>query len=105
VEDIRVDVGVCTVFSITLTDEELTDAEKVIFTVKNAATVDSPVIIEREFTSLGEHKIIIQPEESIKLTEHAVYDFNRVLKDGTRIKLTDNGKVILRKGVGDCVDD
>ena len=73
--------------------------------MKNFTDPKAPVIIEREFTEAKAHEVIIKPEESIKLTEHAMYDFNKVLVNGTRHKMTDNGKVILRRGVGDCIDE
>lgn len=104
-KDIRIDVGVCTVLNINLADVDFAGIEKVIFTVKNFASYKAPVIIEREFTEAKIHEVIIKPEESIKLTDSAVYDFDMVLVDGTRQKMTDNGKVVLRKGVGDCIDD
>jgi hypothetical protein len=103
-QDIRIDVGVCTVINITLLKEHFTGVKEVIFTVKNYASVGSEVIIERVFTEAGEHEIVIKPEESIKLCNTAEYDFNAVLENGTRLKMTDNGKVILRKSVGDCID-
>ena len=103
-QGIRIDVGVCTALSINLDNIDFTGIEKIIFTVKNFPAVQSEVIIEREFTEAKVHEIIVKPEESIKLTDSAVYDFNKVLVDGTRLKMTDNGKVILRKSVGDCID-
>lgn len=102
--EIRIDIGVCTVLNINLTNVDFADIEKIIFTVKNFPAVDSPVIIEREFTEPKMYKVIIQPEESLKLAHTAEFDFNKVLKDGTRLKMNDNGKVLLRKGVGDCID-
>ena len=104
-KDIRIDVGVSTVLSINLEGVDFTGIEKVILTVKNFPAFKSEVIIEREFTEAKVHDIIIKPEESIKLTDSAVYDFNKVLIDGTRLKMTDNGKVVLRKSVGDCIAD
>lgn len=104
-KDIRIDVGVCTVLNINLADVDFTGIEKVIFTVKNFASFKAEAIIERELTERKVHEVIIKPEESIKLTDGAVYDFNKVLADGTRQKMTENGKVILRRGVGDCIDD
>lgn len=104
-KDIRIDIGVCTVLNINLSDVDFSATEKVIFTVKNFASVKAEEIIEREFTEAGKHEVIVTPEESIKLLDGAVYDFNQVLKDGTRLKMTENGKVILRKAVGDCIDD
>ena len=103
--DIRIDVGVCTVISVNLAEVDFTGIKKVIFTVKNLASFKAEAIIEREFTTAEIHEVIIKPEESIKLTDNAVYDFNKVLTDGTRQKMTDNGRVVLRRGVGDCVDE
>lgn len=104
-KDIRIDIGVCTVLNINLSDVDFSTTEKVIFTVKNYASVKAEEIIEREFTEAKNHEVIVTPEESIKLLEGAVYDFNQVLKDGTRLKMTENGKVILRQAVGDCIDN
>ncbi len=104
-KDIRIDVGVCTVLNVNLADVDFAGIEKVIFTVKNFASFKAEAIIEREFTEAKIHEVIIKPDESIKLTDNAVYDFNKVLVDGTRQKMTENGKVILRRGVGDCIDD
>lgn len=103
-QDIRIDVGVCTALSINLSDVDFTGIKEVIFTVKNFADINSPVIIERRFTEPKVHEIIITPEESVRLSAGAEYDFDTMLEDGTRLKMTDNGKVILRKSVGDCID-
>ena len=104
-KDIRIDVGVCTALSINLENIDFTGIERIILTVKNLPGFRSEAIIEREFTEAKIYEIIITPEESIKLLDNAVYDFNKILVDGTRQKMTDNGKVILRRGVGDCIDD
>lgn len=104
-KDIRIDVGVCTVLNINLSDIDFTGTKEIIFTVKNYPSVDAEVIIERTFTTAENHEVVITPEESIKLRENAVYDFNKVLTDGTRLKITDNGKIDLRQAVGDCIDN
>ena len=104
-KEIQIDIGVCTMLNVDLSTIDFTGVEKVIFTVKNFPSVKSEVIIEREFAEADVHTVIVQPEESVKLTDGAVYDFNKVLTDGTRLKMTDNGKVVLRKAVGDCIDD
>ena len=103
-KDIRIDVGVHTILNINLSSFDFTGIKEVVFTVKNFSAVDSPVIIERKFTEPGYHEITISPEESLKLANGAEYDFNQILTDGTRLKITDNGKVTLRKSVGGCVD-
>lgn len=101
--DIRIDIGVCTALDIDLSSVDFTGIEKVIFTVKNYPAPDAPEIIEREFTEPGVHEMVITPEESLALKGTAEYDFCTVLADGKKFKLTDNGKVVLRKAVGDCI--
>ena len=103
-KDIRIDIGVHTILNINLSNVDFTGIKEIVFTVKNFSSIDSPVIIERVFTEPGYHEITILPEESIKLAPGAEYDFNQILADGTRLKITENGKVILRKSVGDCID-
>ena len=104
-EKIRIDIGVCTALDIDLSAVDFTGIEKVIFTVKNYPAPDAPEIIEREFTEPGVHEVVITPEESLALNITAEYDFSTVLADGRRFKLTENGKVVLRKAVGDCIDN
>lgn len=103
-QNITIDVGVCTALSVNLSNVDFSSISKVIFTVKNFASATSPPIIERIFTGPQIHEIIITPEESLKLLTGAEYDFDMLLKNGTRLKMTDNGKVILRRGVGDCIE-
>jgi hypothetical protein len=105
-KDITIDVGVCTILTLNLSDINFDEVEKVIFTVKNLPTPTSEAIIEREFTTPQHHQIIVTAEESIRLAKTAEYDFSQVLKkDGIRVKMTDNGKIVLRKAVGDCIED
>ena len=104
-KNIRIDIGVCTALDIDLSTVDFTGIEKVIFTVKNYPVPDYPDLIERVFTEPGVHEVVITPEESLALKATAEYDFCMVLADGKRFKMTDNGKVVLRKAVGDCVDD
>ncbi len=105
-EPIRIDVGVCTVLTVKLSNFDFTGVKEVIFTVKNLPDYKMPAIIERRFTKAEDYDIVITPEESIQLKPNAEYDFNEILDDdkGTRVKIGDNGKVELVKGVGDCVD-
>jgi hypothetical protein len=103
-EDIRIDVGVDTILDIDLTPVTILDGEKVIFTIKNMPSVKSQVIIEKEFTEAKVHKVVITAEESLCIQDKAQYDFQQIMLDGTRIKITENGKVNLRYGVGDKID-
>lgn len=104
-KDIKIDIGVCTALDINLSDVDFTGIEKVVFTVKNYPIPNAPEIIERVFTEPGVHEIVITPEESLALKATAEYDFGIVRADGKRFKLTDNGKVVLRQAVGDCIDN
>ena len=103
-EDIRIDVGVDTILEVDLSEMVFDGIEAIIFTVKNMPNIECDPIIERKFTTAEIHKIKITAEESIKLTERAQYDFQKLLTDGTRIKMTDNGNVRLRWSVGDKFD-
>ena len=98
---LRIDVGVHTLLHINLSNVDFTGIKEIVFTVKNFSDVESPVIIERTFTEPGFYEVMISPMESIALLSGAEYDFNQVLIDGTRMKISDTGKIILRKGVGD----
>ena len=98
---LRIDVGVHTLLHINLSNVDFTGIKEIVFTVKNFSDVESPVIIERTFTEPGFYEVMISPRESIALLSGAEYDFNQVLIDGTRMKISDTGKIILRKGVGD----
>lgn len=99
---IRIDVGVHTILHVNLTDVDFTDIERIVFTIKNKN--EPNVIVEKVFTESGFYEVIITPSESLKLKEGALFDFNQILKDGTRYKISDTGKIILRKGVGEFYD-
>lgn len=99
---IRIDVGVHTILHVNLTDVDFTDIERIVFTIKNKN--EPNVIVEKVFTESGFYEVIIIPSESLKLKEGALFDFNQILKDGTRYKISDTGKIILMKGVGEFYD-
>lgn len=103
-KDLRIDVGVHTILHVNLTDVDFTDIKEIVFTVKNFSIPNAPVIIERTFTEAGFYEVIITPSESLKLVNGAEYDFNQVLNDGTRYKISDTGKIILRRSIGDYYD-
>lgn len=104
-KEIRIDLGVCTALDVDLSSVDFTGIKQIIFTVKNFPTHDAPEIIERVFTEPKKHEIVITPQESLALKTTAEYDFCAELADGKRFKMTDNGKVVLRKAVGDCIDN
>lgn len=99
---LRIDVGLHTILHVNLTNVDFTDISEVIFTIKNSDS--KAVVIEKKFTEAGYYEVIITPSESKKLKEGAIYDFDQVLKDGTRYKISETGKIILRKGVGEFYD-
>ena len=105
-EDIKIniDVGVDTILQIDLSELNFIGVSEVIFTVKNIITVKAPPIIERHFTEAKVYDVLIKAEESANLQDGAQYDFQKVLIDGTRIKLTENGRIKLRRAVGDKIE-
>ena len=98
---LRIDVGVHTILHVNLTEVDFTDIKEIVFTIKNPSLRNSKPIIEKTFTESGFYEVIITPSESLKLVEGAEYDFNQVLKDETRYKISDTGRIILRKSEGD----
>lgn len=88
---------------IDLTGFDFSNIQKVILTIKNVPEVSSSKLIVREYDSPTVYNENITPEESLSLKTGAVYDFTIVDIEGRRYKNGENGKVVLRKGVGDCV--
>lgn len=103
-EPITIDIGVNTALTVDLSEFNFDGIEKVVFTIKNYIRPNAPVVIERELSSATIYEIIISPEESLQLREGAVYDFDKILLDGRRYKNGENGKVLLRFGVGDSIE-
>ena len=103
-EDIRVDVGVDTLLHVDLSEFDFLGVDCIIFTIKNVVTVKAEPIVERHFYDAKVHDLIITANESAKLKNGAQYDFQKLLLDGTRIKISDNGNITLRMAVGDKVD-
>jgi hypothetical protein len=99
-QQIRIDVGVYTALEIDLPGFDFTGISKLIMTAKNSPVETSEVLFEREYTEAKVYTEYITPEESRKIVDGAVYDFNKVLVDGKRLKMGDNGKIELRKGCG-----
>lgn len=103
-DTIRVDVGVYTALQVDCSDIDFTGIEKLILTIKNSPSVKSAVIIEKIFTEAKVYDVTILPEESLKLGSCPVYDIDEVTSDGKQYKMTENGTVIMRHGVGDCIE-
>ena len=99
-QQIRIDVGVYTALEIDLTGFDFTGIKRLILTAKNSPVETSEVLFEREYTEAKVYAEFITPEESKKLVNGAVYDFVKELADGKRVKMGDNGKIVLRKGCG-----
>ena len=99
-QQIRIDVGVYTALEIDLTGFDFTGVEKLIMTAKNSPVETSEVLFKREYTEAKVYTEFITPEESKKIVDGAVYDFVKVLVDGKCLKMSDNGKIELRKGCG-----
>lgn len=103
-ETITIDVGVYTVLEIDLTAYDFTGIKELILTVKNSNLPGSPVLFERKFDAPAKYQVSVTPEESKLLTYGAIYDFDVVLnnENSTRLKEGDNGRIVLRRGCGEC---
>lgn len=99
-ERILVDVGVHTQLEVDLSDFDFNGIKKVIMTGKNASGGD--VIFERDFSKPDKYIISIKPAESQKIDDTGEYDFDIITTDDKRYKITDNGKIVLRRGCGQC---
>lgn len=102
IDAIRIDVGVCTSLEVDLTGFDFTGVQKVVLTIKNRPKKSEPVLLEREYVEAKVYDEIITATESFKIKPGAVYDFDKVLIDGRRFKISGNGSVELRQAVGQC---
>ena len=106
-KDITIDVGVDTAIEIDLQNTDASKETPIIFTIKNAPFAKTDPIVRREFTSREVHTVYITPEESLNMLDNAEYDFSKkIMHSGVvrTLKITDNGKIRLRKGVGGGID-
>lgn len=104
-DDITIDMGVYTALTVDLTDFDFTGIDKLVLTVKNSEDVAAEEIIVRDFNEAKPYNITVTPAESMRISrEGAYYDVDAITEDGKQYKITDNGKVVLRRGVGDCID-
>ena len=101
-DKITVDVGVYTSLEVDLSQFDFTGISKVVMTAKN--DTDGQVIFVREFYTAQVHPVEITPEESNMLEDGAEYDFDIITEDGRRFKNGPNGRVALRRGVGNAND-
>ena len=104
-DEITIDKGVYTSLTVDLTDFDFTGIDKLVLTVKNSTDVAAEEIIEWEFTEAKPYNITVTPDESMRISRlGAYYDVDAIMEDGKRYKITENGNVKLRAGVGDCID-
>lgn len=99
---IKINVGTHTSFDIDLSALPSNNVVKYVLTIKNEIGRNTPIIIEREFTTNGIHNVVITPEESYELTDSAVYDVDIIMASNKCYKATNNGRVALERGVGQC---
>ena len=101
--------GVYTQLVVHLEDYDFSGITKVILTIKNELE-EKPVVV-REYSTPEEIVETISPEEAERLYYNkkighgsAFYDFDAILSNGNRIKISKNGNVDIVKGVGDIND-
>lgn len=103
-ETIRIDRGVDTALSVDLTNFDFTGIRTIVLTVKNHPDISAPAMVEYEFDKPTVCNVIVTAEQSLKIEPSAVYDICKITTDGNMYKITENGKVILRRGVGDKIE-
>lgn len=101
-DSIIIDVGVHTSFEIDLTEIPMDDAKQLRLTIKNGTNKDSTIVVERVFNTNDVHIVTISPVESYKIFEGAKYDIVVDMIDGKCYKATENGNVVVNRGVGQC---
>ena len=102
-EKIIIDFGVYTALTVDLTEFDFTGVKEVVMTASNwLVDCKSSVIFERKYTEPIIHNEIITPDESKKITNNAYYDFDKIMTDGKRYKLSEKGKIEVRRGCGEC---
>lgn len=99
-DSIRIDIGVYTALEVDLSGFDFDGVEKVILTIKNTRCTGGT--ITREFATPEVHPVTVTPMESLGLRDGAEYDFDIVTTDGKCYKNDDNGRVVLRRGCGQC---
>lgn len=83
-----------------LEDFDFTGIQKVIFTIRNSLKDGSDYIVVKEFTESKIYTVLITPEEASLIKNNAYYDFNEIIDDGSRLKISDTGTIIKENSVG-----
>lgn len=101
---ITIDKGLYTNISIKIKEDlDFTHIKKIVFCIKNNVH-DKPIVCFDSITGPGQYYVEITPEQSELIQPFAVYDFNIVDENDKRYKLTENGKINIREGVGKAYD-
>ena len=99
-ETIYIDYGLHTPITIDLSEFDFEGVEKVVLTAKKYVGNSFITVLVKEFVSPQTYIEIITPEESKLFSGDVRYDFIAFMSLGQVFRVSDVGKMILRKGVG-----
>ena len=99
-ETIYIDYGLHTAVTIDLSEFDFEGVEKVVLTAKKYMGDSLVTILVREYTLPNIYTEIITPEESKLFEGDVYYDFIAFMELGQVYRVSDVGKMMLRKGVG-----
>lgn len=97
---IYIDYGLYTPITIDLSEFDFTDVDKVVLTAKTYIGNRLTTILLREYKTAEVHVETITPLESKLFKGDVSYDFIAYMKSGEVYKVSEVGKMVLRKGVG-----
>lgn len=100
---IAIAVGCSSIITLDFSYFSCAEDEKIIFSFKNSTLKDAPVIFATtiDLADLDENnqiEIVVDETVANELTEKSFYTFTAEAADGTRRKLTDNGRIVLQYG-------
>lgn len=82
-KDLIINVGVDTKLFVDLTLVDFSEISEIKWVVKNYPAPSACVVLDRTFNTADLHEIMITAEESYNIEQSAVYQFLKVMHDGT----------------------
>ena len=103
-ETLVIDYGVYTTLEFDFTEFDFTGIKEVVWTVKKRPNPNDKVLFSRSFTQPNVYLVKITPEESKLLDDKCNYYDYMVINDHDECsKNGENGEIIVRRGVGQCL--
>ena len=99
-ETIYIDYLLHTPITINLLDFDFEGVDKLVLTAKRYINGNATTILVKEYTSPDIYGEVVTPEESKLFGDAVFYDFIAFMTTGEVYRVSDVGKMVLRKGVG-----